>query len=98
MLIGNKKDLEKYSSLVESKENNTLLSSEINNNKNNSVLEENLKNEIKNLQEEILLLKEALKETNRRIERAAESWKLRSTFVLKKENERQALNAFPKRY
>ena len=70
----------------------------INNNKNNSVLEENLKNEIKNLQEEILLLKEALKETNRRIERAAESWKLRSTFVLKKENERQVLNAFPKRY
>ncbi|MBX9839129.1 hypothetical protein [Silvanigrella sp.] len=99
ILNNNEENLFKPSSFILNyiyKEKN--LPIEMNNNKNSSALEENLKNEIKNLQEEILLLKEALKETNRRIERAAESWKLRSTFVLKKENERQVLNTFPKRF
>lgn len=64
----------------------------------NLLLEGKLRLEIKILQDEISLLKEALKETNRRIERAAESWKLRSTFALKKENERQTLNTYQKRY
>jgi hypothetical protein len=54
--------------------------------------------DIETLKLEIESLKLALKETNRRIEKITELWKLRAIFALKKENVHRNVNTFQKKY